>query len=226
VEKAPDKYLEFVIEKTYASFIESEKAIAASFLTYLLLICLCALLIFGTGILAEDKVTVPLLGLVIKKSYASMIVLILTCGAFYWYTTSSLHNYLLLNKLLILLEDYYGRFPEKPWHLRYPSFLLSSILPYSMALRLNCLLAFYGTLIFYSLILIGYFLPLYFAWRIADSLMMSRLQRVCFYGFVLLLLTPSIATNFLRRRYDADTLLTEIERDAATIKNELPNSHA
>src|SRR5690349_587121 len=133
---ATDKYSEFIIEKTYASFVESEKAIAASFLTYLLLICLCALLTFGIGILAEDKFTVPLLGLTVNKSYASIIILILGCGAFYWYTTSSLHNYLLLNKLQILLEDHYACFPEKPWHLRYPSFLLSSILPLSIAFKL------------------------------------------------------------------------------------------
>jgi hypothetical protein len=159
---------------------------------------------------------VPLLGLAVNKSHASVIVLILSCGAFYWFAASLLHNNLLLFKMLILLALRYGHAPENAWHLRHPSFLTSSILSIAMTSDANLLLALYGTGLYYVINLIGYFLPLFFAWKISNSLAMSLAQKMIFCAFVLFLLLPTMAINYMRRHRDEETLVGLLERDLSS----------
>src|SRR5215216_2278568 len=114
-------FLDFELTKTHQTFFESGKMVGNSFLTYLLLQCLTAILVFGKGLSSEDYVQVPFLQLALEKHYAALILLVLTCGALYWYFSAVAYEMLLAEKLYDLLNKRYKTGWYTNLHLRYPS---------------------------------------------------------------------------------------------------------
>jgi hypothetical protein len=70
-----NEWLTFELEKTHQTLFQAGKALGKAFLTYLSLISLTALLVYGRNI--EDSVSVPLLGLKVNKDLAAAITLLL-----------------------------------------------------------------------------------------------------------------------------------------------------
>jgi hypothetical protein len=184
--------LDFWIEKTHAALFEADKITGNALLTYLLMLCLTALLVLSEGV--EDRVSVPLLQLTFNKIYAAALILTLSCGAFFWFLSTRLHSHLLGFKLDELLEKRCGRV-ENSWSLSYPSIYNTSMTVFASSRSMVIDIIF--IVLFAILLFSGFVLPLYFAWKISGALGFSFWQKSLACIGALILLSPSLSTSIL-----------------------------
>lgn len=178
--------LDFYIDKTYQSFYDSGKQLGKAFLTYLLLICLTALLTYGK--VGDGKISVPLLQVSIEKTYAAAATLLLGCVALYWFSITLLHYILLQQKLREFLYRKYQDY-KSDWHIGYPS-PLDSI--WRLADSTNSAIVEWSASIFFiALGISSYILPLFFAWHIANILGLSLLLKISLCLGLVVLLIPT-----------------------------------
>jgi hypothetical protein len=74
----------FEIDKTHQALFEGGKSLGTSFLTYLSLLSLTTLLVFGNNVGGSEGVAVPLLGLKVSRELAAAISLLLCYVVAIW----------------------------------------------------------------------------------------------------------------------------------------------
>jgi hypothetical protein len=157
--------IKFEIDKTHQALFEAGKSLGTSFLTYLSVLCLTALLVFGTTV--EEGVSVPLLGLKVTRDLAAALSLLLCYVVAIWMISLQVLTASLTTRLSTLLEIRYKRSTLDSWYLQYPSplhsirYLIDSIPgKYSNVI---------GWIIYFGYSGVSAFLPLYLSFRIGRS---------------------------------------------------------
>jgi hypothetical protein len=120
------KFLDFEIDKTQQTFFESGKVLGSALLTYLLLLCLTLILLFGNVITTStnkdsNQIKIPFLDLTVNKPYASWMLLTLCDFGLYWFVCALANEMLMARKLYSLLNERYKTGWYTILHLRYPS---------------------------------------------------------------------------------------------------------
>jgi hypothetical protein len=152
-----NELLRFEIDKTQQSLFEAGKALGTAFLTYLSLLSLTALLIYGKSV--EDNVSVPLLTLKLNKDLAAAITLLLCQVVQIWVISLLLMTSSLTDLLCSKLKERYERVTREAWYLQYPSpfhsiqFLIDSLPGKQSTL--------YGWLIYTTYSIVVAFVPYY-----------------------------------------------------------------
>jgi len=125
-----NELLQFEIDKTHESLFEAGKSLGTAFVTYLSLVALTALLVYGR---VEDNVELPLLSIKVSKDLAAAVTLLLSQIFQIWLISlMNLRSYLGF-RLNDQLRQRFDRGSLELWHLQYPSpfdsvqFLLNAI---------------------------------------------------------------------------------------------------
>jgi len=119
VDVARNELLKFEIDKTHQSLFETGKLLGTALLTYLSLLCLTVLLVYGKNV--EDSVSVPLLGLKVGKVLAAAVTLLLCYVVHIWLISLLALRASLSELLLSQLSDRYDRGTFESWYMQYPS---------------------------------------------------------------------------------------------------------
>jgi hypothetical protein len=117
------EYLQFQIEKTYASLIEAGKSLRAAFLLTLTVFIVTAALLFGTS--RTGDVTMPLLGITLDRIHAARVSLLLLSVAVFNVFFEHGSEKLLSWKLQTLVNERYGPRPWI-WYAYFPSIYSSA----------------------------------------------------------------------------------------------------
>lgn len=178
--KPPTELLDFNLNKTFEAFQECIKTLTHSFITYLLFLSLTAILLWGKGV--DEKISLPILSLTIDKRYASVIILILTVIAWYWFSITILYYYLMGDKVANAYVQRFG-VNKLGWFMHHPS-------PYIMYQRLVPALiltkkwttfpsAILLTIVFTAFWLGSFFiLPTIFVWQLTGQFGLSYWAKV------------------------------------------------
>ena len=187
------EYLDFLLSKAHQQMYDVGKTSDQALRVCYFLFTLNALLVFGKA--AEAEVNVPLLQLSLNKWMASIVVLVMSCAASYWFI-STLNSYEDIgHKVASLIDERYNPEGENWWYLHYPSmqFTLSERTYYRpenahMLKGENKVRAISG-----NVFLIACFLmPFIYAWYISDGLGYGFLGKLIACIATLILLLPSI----------------------------------
>jgi hypothetical protein len=204
------EYLDFLLEKTYKTYIEAGSNVGKAFLTYLLLISLATLLVFGWGDM-ENQVKVPFLELSLNKLYAATIILVLSCGALYWFLSTGVLLKMLGFKIRWLIKERYGINKANNWNIDYPS-------PYRVFINMNAAhvgiitgLSFMSFFLF--LIISSSLLPLILAWFIGTSFGFPVKLKLLLCLGVFILETPSLSMLYSLRRTNIETLVRDLDNE-------------
>ena len=131
-EQLEKEFLDFEITSTHATFFEAGKVVGTALLTYLLLVCLSLLLVFGNVKPNQEGgssgIRVPFLELTVDKPYAAWITLLLGDMSLYWFFSALANELLLGVKLYDLLDKRYKTDWYTNLHLRYPSVFSATFL--------------------------------------------------------------------------------------------------
>jgi hypothetical protein len=113
-----NELLRFEIDKTHQSLFETGKSLSTAFVTYLSLVALTVLLVYGK---VEDNVQLPLLSIKVSKDLAGAVTLLLSQIVQVWLISlMNLRSFLgfLLNDQL---KQRFDRGSLDLWYLQYPS---------------------------------------------------------------------------------------------------------
>lgn len=189
-------YLDFMLGKICETYFETGKTISNAFLTYLTLLSVEILLVFGME--GDERVAVPLLQVTLKRSVAAIVVLVLSCLALYWFLSlRSIYSYHLRNKFYELLRERYGQPIEPLWnHIQYPT-PLWVIAPLIKTTKnrdysTSCSSTLLSLIFVVALGICNFVLPFVFAWRIGNILRLSGSQKIVSFVVVFLLIAPAI----------------------------------
>lgn len=176
-------FLDFKLEKTHQAITEIRKMISSALLTYLLLICITALLAFGKGV--EDTISAPLLDVKLNKNYAAEITLLLSCGALFWFYIAMTNatrlernfNELLIHRYAAIIKSprYFSHFTDEKG-----AFSAGHLIPLSLYAAfdnaINTFPSIFRSLarILFTTLLatISYGGSLYLAWKIGNVLLL------------------------------------------------------
>lgn len=117
-EAVSKQLLQFEIEKTHKSLFETGKSLGTAFLTYLSLVALTALLVYGR---VEDTVEVPLLSVKVNKDLAAAITILLCQVVQIWVISLMVLRSSLTDLLSDQLKERFDRGSLESWYLQYPS---------------------------------------------------------------------------------------------------------
>jgi hypothetical protein len=202
-------HLDFVIDKTYKTYFEAGNNLGKAFLSYLLLMCLAGMLVFGQGV--SDSVKIPFLDLTVNKSYAALIVLVISCGSLYWFMSTLMLHQMLGQKLAWMLHERYGTFTISLWKIAYPSTYSAFIHANSADLSFITGAILIGFTILFPLV--SSILPVVIAWFIGKSFQLPLTFRVTLCIAILLLEIPSMYTLWLTFPKNRKALIKSIEED-------------
>ncbi len=189
-DRSRNEYLDCQIEITHKVYFEAGNNLGKAFLTYLLLMCFAALLIWGKGF--GNEVKIPFLELTINKIYAALIVLVFSCFTLYWFFSTLKLTRLLGRKLTALLYERYGASNETRWNLAYPS----AYSTFLMVNRFNRSRVGVLTVTGFQQLfpVVNLLLPLLMAWFIGDAFNLSLIYKILLCLSILLLIIPSMHT--------------------------------
>jgi hypothetical protein len=162
---------DFEIGKTQETFFETGKQLGTALLTYLLLLCLTTLLVFGNVVpntsTEPTAVKIPFLELSVAKPYAAWIILILSDMALYWFFSTAAYELVLAAKLYELMDARYKTGWYTNMHLRYPSvFSASFLITHYLPRRLGGFLSY--TMSFLA-IGGGFIFHVFLTWKVSDG---------------------------------------------------------
>lgn len=204
-----EKYLDFALDKTQKTYFEAGNSLGKSFLTYLLLLCLTALLVFGKGI--KDEVKIPFLDITVNKTYAALVILILSCAAFYWYISTTFLHTILGIKLRWLIYERYGVFKDNNWYLRFPSAYSSFLTVNTRPKSLFADIMLFAFSVF--LLISSSLLPVLMTWLIGGSFGLSNKYKILICIGMLLLQTPSIYVLYSFQTGKPEPLIKHLDKD-------------
>ena len=113
-----NELLQFEIEKTHETLFETGKSMGTAFVTYLSLVALTALLVYGR---VEDSVELPLLSVKVNKDLAAAVTVLLCQIVQIWVISLMNLSLSLIDLLNYQLRQRFDRGSLESWHLQYPS---------------------------------------------------------------------------------------------------------
>lgn len=192
--KKSNDLLDFMLDKTHQTYYETGRALSHAFLTYLILVSIEILLVFGMG--ADENVSIPLLQVTLKRQYAAIVMLVLSCLALYWLCSLRILYFQVGYRLFDLMHERYGYPSGNLWFIQYPlpmwavsplvkaSGISGLSVPRSLRILSNTLLTILAVL--------NFVLPFVFIWKIGNSLNFSVLKNILACVITFLLILPSI----------------------------------
>ncbi|HVS80912.1 MAG TPA: hypothetical protein VHE60_04195 [Pyrinomonadaceae bacterium] len=160
-----NELLKFEIDKTHQALFEAGKLLGTSFLTYLSLLCLTVLLVYGKNV--EDSVSVPLLALKVSRGLAAAVTLLLCYVVQIWLISLLVLTTSLSDLLCSQLIDRYQRSTFESWYMQYPSPFQSVQFLINILPGKQSTLVLWVTYIAYSVI--SAFLPFYLSYIIGKT---------------------------------------------------------
>ena len=113
-----NELLQFEIDKTHESLFETGKSLGTAFVTYLLLVAVTALLMYGR---VEENVELPLLSVKVGKDLAAAVTVVLCQIVQIWLISLMNLRSSLTDRLNFQLRDRFDRGSLESWYLQYPS---------------------------------------------------------------------------------------------------------
>ncbi len=107
----------FLIEKTYQSLTEASKNIQVSAGIFVIIVATISIVVFSEAV--EDMISVPLLGLKLKRWYAAEVFLVAIAANMYRFFTLQAYALLLQYKLATLLKK--AGEVSYPWYIANPT---------------------------------------------------------------------------------------------------------
>lgn len=160
-----NELLDFEIDKTHQTLFAAGKLLGTAFLTYLSLLCLTALLVYGRGM--EDSVSVPLLALKVSKDLAAAITVLLCQVVQIWVISLLVLTASLNSRLASKIRERYNSRPADSWHMQYPSLFESvHFLILSLPGKQSTVVSW---LVYYLYSAVVAFLPYYLSTRVGQT---------------------------------------------------------
>ena len=107
----------FLLEKTYQSLTEASKNTQVSAGIFVILVTTISIVVFSESV--EEMISVPLLGLKLKRWYAAEVFLVAIAANFYRFFTLQSYALLIQYKFATLLKEV-GEV-SYPWYINYPT---------------------------------------------------------------------------------------------------------